>query len=460
MSRYEDQAMPARASVGRLRFDLDSLVLYDGSEIVPLAPLPAQMLAELVHANGDVVSGAAMRQALWGDAPIEERNLNQQIYILRRALRRDPRVSIQNVPRRGYRLLVAPAPVLAQAGRRRSGLLLASVLLAALAVLWLVAREYRATTSIDRDLAIANYLATSEGPDHLDRAAKDYRDIIVRHPNSDAAYGGLALVDAKRALNFDGTRRWRLFESARTEAAAAVRRNPGESNALTALGIISSVRDHHAGIAKRLFDAAVAADPTAESPRAWRARFLLSIGDFDAAGRDFRTLSLDAPTSGYAVGSFGEWLLLNGDYARATAVLQQAVDLGNHPGFTRYWLARSYELRGLDSQALRVADTLLALYPNELSVLALRMRIESRLGDARSMIADSRRIQNAADSQLDPVAIAYADVAMGKPDKALCALRQYVSLGLVDIDGFARLRTDPDFGALRRNRGFNTVVTL
>src|ERR1700687_4721469 len=107
----ENSAMPGSVVIGRLRFDLDGLVLFDGSEIVPLAPLPAQMLAELVRADGDVVSAARMRKELWADAPIEDRNLNQQMYVLRRVLRRDPRVAIENVPRRGYRLVIAPAVV-------------------------------------------------------------------------------------------------------------------------------------------------------------------------------------------------------------------------------------------------------------------------------------------------------------------------------------------------------------
>ena len=75
-----------------------------------------------------------------------------------------------------------------------------------------------------------------------------------------------------------------------------------------------------ADVARRMFDAAVDADPSGESPRAWRGKFLLSVGQFEDAGRDFRTMSESVPTSGYAVGSFGEWLILDGDYARATAV--------------------------------------------------------------------------------------------------------------------------------------------
>src|ERR1700720_41104 len=101
--------MSTSVSIGRLRFDLESLVLSDGNEIVSLAPLPARMLAELLRADSGVVSAARMRKVLWDDARIEDRNLHQQMYVLRRALRRDPSIAIENVPHRGYRLVVAPA---------------------------------------------------------------------------------------------------------------------------------------------------------------------------------------------------------------------------------------------------------------------------------------------------------------------------------------------------------------
>ena len=454
--RSEVEAMAVMVAIGRLEFDMDGLVLYDGSEVVPLAPLPAQMLAALVRAGGDVVPAAWMREALWGDAAIEERNLSQQIYMLRRALRRDPRVTIENVPRRGYRLVTAPAvanvpafPVPARA-RRRSIFPVAACAVIALVALLLPSQP--ALQASDRELALGNYLTTAEGPHHLDRAAVYYRDLVARFPGSAAGYGGLAIVDARRALDAgtDLPRRQATFMRASAEAAIALGLNPKESNALTAFGIIAAVRDHCMGTARRMFDGAVAADPTAEMPRAWRAKFLLSVGDFYAAGNDFRAISQSSPTSGYAVGLYGEWLLLHRNYARASEVLAQAVDLGNHPGFTRYWLAKSYYLQGRDAQALAMSNQLLGLYPGEASALVLRLRIEAREGDRRSALADYRRLREIHDpAQIDPIALASADVAMGNRAAALQTVRGYVSSGLHGIDEIARIRTDPDFDSLR-----------
>src|SRR5579872_6168079 len=99
--------MSPGARIGRLRFDAESLVLYDGGQVVPLAPLPAKILALLVNSSEQLVATEALRAAVWADATVEERNLNQQLYLLRRALRREPRAKIEYVSRRGYRLTVA-----------------------------------------------------------------------------------------------------------------------------------------------------------------------------------------------------------------------------------------------------------------------------------------------------------------------------------------------------------------
>lgn len=464
--RFEHLAMPATVPIGRLRFDLDRLVLYDGTEIVPLAPLPAQMLAELVRANGDVVGASAMRRSLWGDSAVEDRNLNQQMYVLRRALRRDPSIAIENVPRRGYRLVVAPIDAHATVRSRRLEPLwtFAAVLLGAAVIAGSARIPATAPTSVpvdplDRDLALASYLSTSEGPGHLENAARYYRTLIRKAPNNSAGYGGLALVDAKIAIASSGDARSRSFDEARTEAAQALQLNQAQSDALTALGIVASVDEQRNDIAKRMFDAAVAADPIAESPRAWRGKFRLSIGEFNEAGCDFKTVSEDVPTSGSAVGLYGEWLVLDRDYVGASAVLSQALDLGYHPGFTRYWLARSYYERGLDAQALRLSNEVLALYPGEASALALRLRVETSLGDTKAARADLQQIEKIHDpDKVDPIALASAEVAMGKRTMALDALRRYESSGSLGLDDIARIRTDPDFDSLRN--GFNTTVTL
>lgn len=458
--------MSATVSIGRFQFDLDALVLYDGDRVVALPPLPAQILAMLVSARGDVVSTSAMRQALWGDTPVEERNLNQQIYVLRRALRDDARVTVENVPRRGYRIVVArdaaaaaPVPSAGNSWRVHPWAVAAAALVIAALFAWM---RTGSTTPVaaSRDLTLANYLANSEGPDHLDLAAAYYRSIIA-HGANPAAYGGLAMVDVKRALGFTGSQRAHAFETARTEATIALRGSGSDSNALTALGLIAAIYDRKCGTAQRLLDAAVAADPQDETPRTWRAKFLMSVGDYDVAGEDFRTMGELSPTSGYAVGSFGEWLVLRHEYGKATSVLERAVALGNHPGYTRYWLAKADLLRGRYADALRLSNVLLGMYPDEASALVLRLRTEIAQGDRQNALADFRRLTQTRNiAMTDPVALASADVAMGRSRDALSVVRRYVASGAHDLDDLGRFRTDPDLDPLRIARVPDAPIPL
>ena len=90
-------------------------VLRCAGEIVPLPPKAVEALVVLAGRPGEVVSKEALLDAVWGTTAVEEANLTQNVYRLRRAFERhDPSVRIENVPRRGYRLVVAPprpAPV-------------------------------------------------------------------------------------------------------------------------------------------------------------------------------------------------------------------------------------------------------------------------------------------------------------------------------------------------------------
>src|SRR5262245_5619569 len=83
-------------------FSIDTLnrqLLRDG-ELVPLKAKAIDTLLLLIESNGDVVEKDDLMQALWPDSFVEEANLTQNIYTLRKALGGD---YIETIPRRGYR---------------------------------------------------------------------------------------------------------------------------------------------------------------------------------------------------------------------------------------------------------------------------------------------------------------------------------------------------------------------
>ena len=79
----------------------------DGQDLL-LPPKLFELLAVLVFSCGDVVTKDELLEALWPDAFVEESNLTQSIFSLRKRLGKtsEDEDYIQTVPRRGYRLRV------------------------------------------------------------------------------------------------------------------------------------------------------------------------------------------------------------------------------------------------------------------------------------------------------------------------------------------------------------------
>src|SRR6185295_4845815 len=101
---------------GPYRLDLSERVLWRGEDLLVLPPKVFDTLCMLVKREGTVVSKSELMEAIWADAFVEESNLSQNIYTLRRTLGVDEegRQFIETVPRRGYRFAV-PVRLLSEA---------------------------------------------------------------------------------------------------------------------------------------------------------------------------------------------------------------------------------------------------------------------------------------------------------------------------------------------------------
>jgi len=73
-------------------------------ELIALPPKAVEVLVELVKRPGVVISKKELMEAVWPETFVEEANLNQMIFLLRRALgTTQEREYIATVPKRGYR---------------------------------------------------------------------------------------------------------------------------------------------------------------------------------------------------------------------------------------------------------------------------------------------------------------------------------------------------------------------
>ena len=93
---------------GEFRMDVQNRILRRGQNLVPLTPKAFEVLLVLVQKNGHVIAKDALMNAAWPDSFVEESNLTQTVFMLRKALgetRNQPYILTE--PGKGYRFIVA-----------------------------------------------------------------------------------------------------------------------------------------------------------------------------------------------------------------------------------------------------------------------------------------------------------------------------------------------------------------
>jgi len=87
------------------RLDAAHLMLYQNGQVVSLTPKVAETLVALVERRGEIISKDELMERLWGETVVDESNLSQNLYILRKTLgnRADGQPLIETFRRRGYR---------------------------------------------------------------------------------------------------------------------------------------------------------------------------------------------------------------------------------------------------------------------------------------------------------------------------------------------------------------------
>jgi DNA-binding winged helix-turn-helix (wHTH) protein/tetratricopeptide (TPR) repeat protein len=107
---HSQQRMPHKNlyyEFGPFQFDLTNRLLKRGDEAVSLGAKTADILAILIRRAGYLVEKDELLKEVWPDTFVEEANVSQHVFALRRALgdERAGPTYIETVPRRGYRFI-------------------------------------------------------------------------------------------------------------------------------------------------------------------------------------------------------------------------------------------------------------------------------------------------------------------------------------------------------------------
>jgi len=92
---------------GPFRIDVANRLLLRDGEPLPLTPKAVDTLLALIQSGGQVLRKDDLMKLVWPDTIVEEGNLTQNIYLLRKTLgeRSNGQNYIETVPRRGYRFV-------------------------------------------------------------------------------------------------------------------------------------------------------------------------------------------------------------------------------------------------------------------------------------------------------------------------------------------------------------------
>jgi len=235
------QAPPVAYEFGAFRLEpSEQRLIYDGKPF-PLPHRAFEMLVFLVERSGHLVTKDEMLGALWPGLFVEEGNLAQNIFLLRRALTNGASGHdyIETVPRRGYRFIApvkailpepaiqpivvaaplqrdAPRPAPDPRLRRRVLVAVAAALLLAAASIWLLRSRSASPAARIRSIAILPLksldavaadqpLGVGLAEAVVSRLSRD-PDLLVR-PLSSSRQAALAAPDAVAAgarLNVEG----------------------------------------------------------------------------------------------------------------------------------------------------------------------------------------------------------------------------------------------------------------
>ena len=354
-------ASPNIAEIGAFRFDRSTHLLSNGRRDVPLTPKASRLLALLVEHREMLVSREQIYRTLWPEGFIQEGNLTQNVYLLRRVFASDPNVHIENIPRRGYRLRVV--------ARERSS---ARVVAALLALVFLAAPAARYQPRLfgtaDESYRTALY--------HLDRPmehalARVYFERTIRtDPAAPQGYAGLALMDAMYAVE---PQKHAYFCKQGVEAAAASSSRGASSIGSTAQAMLFFICGHSVSEAKRQIAIALSRDPRDWVALNFAARISMWTGErSESVAYAERAVSIE-PASPETLATLGLSEFYAGRFPAAAATLTRALEIMPDDPVIRTYLAAARHTNVTpardDLMAVAATDVARGNFPRALRVM-------------------------------------------------------------------------------------------
>lgn len=452
---------------GPFRLEKEPMLLWSHQTMLPLGPKVVETLLALLEQPGEVLTKVYLLARVWPEGYVEEANLTQNIYVIRKALRTHYAADvIETVPRRGYRF-TAPvtaeelAPSHAPAAQKKPNRFAVGIALAAALAIAATGpsiesaishptRSAALSDSGARLYAMGTYYWNQRTQTSIQKSIRYFEQVMHTDPRDARGYAGLAAAYAIDGDYGYGPLPKRVaFDRATRYANEALLLDRNSAPALSALGLAQmDAGKERAGQSE--FRRAIAADPRYGPAHQWFGMSLLRAGDeFQAYSELQRAANLD-PDSVAATDWLSEAAYMARRYRDAISYARQTLDLSPQRYDAYNTMGMAYEALGDYPDALRSYNTFAR------SCAACRGEAAALLAHAYAAMHDDA----AAASQLktaraalvtqtvDPEDVVTALVAMGRKNEALRMLQQHRRLlfpGALAIDP----RMDPVRGDRR-----------
>jgi DNA-binding winged helix-turn-helix (wHTH) protein/Tfp pilus assembly protein PilF len=459
-----------RYHFGPFALEKEQLMLSVGEAPIALGPKVVETLLALLEHPGQVLGKTELLERVWPEGYVEEANLAQNIYVIRKALRVHwDCEAIETVPRRGYRFTAAvavqthaaAAPALLPARPRRipfAAAVAAALILAVGATFGAVGAHSRgahAAGGLSSDGArlysMGRFYWNQRTAESVAKSIRYFAQVTRSDPRDPRGYAGLAVAYAIEGdYGYGSLSKASAFARAKSFADSALALDPNSAEAHAALGLVEQ-KQHHMTAAQIEYRRAIALDPSYAPAHQWYGIALLHEGYGAAAFNELHQAAVLDPESVAATDWLSEAAYLSRHYRQAVRYAQQALDLSSSRTDAYIAMGLAYEgLGDMHSAATaykRYANSCAGCQAEASALLAHLYAVSHDYADAASEL----RIAQAgmASDKVDPEDVVTALVALGRRNDALRLLQRANHLELGGV-----LAIDPRMDPVRKDARF------
>jgi DNA-binding winged helix-turn-helix (wHTH) protein len=314
----------------------------DSGEAVALTPRAVLLLKTLVCSKGRLLTKEELLDRVWAGTVVEEGNLSQTIFVLRKALgegKKDPKF-ILTVPGRGYQFI---GTVIELTDSRSLDINKYERFSASATVSTAAFESYVQARSFWNKRTEAG----------LKQAVAHFEEAIRQDPSFAFAYSGLA--DSHRMLaDFYSA----ALPSGRPDGLSDTERIRSElSVAHTTLGYAKAFHDWDWTGAESEFLLAIELEPSSATAHQWYADLLNVLGRFNEAYEHFAKAISLAPDSAMAATGLAGFYYTRRESVRLIEQARRIIQIDPEFGYGHFYLGFGLEFGGMEAEAVDALAT-------------------------------------------------------------------------------------------------------